>query len=121
MASVVFLRGVNVGGHRTFQPSVFARELADYNVVKVGVAGTFVVRKAVGQATPRAEILRRLPFEAGLMFCKGSDLTALASAGPFPQEASPEDARPFVSALEERPRALPPLPLSQLASGPGHK
>src|SRR4051794_3057989 len=28
MALVVFLRGVNVGGHRTFRPSVLARELS---------------------------------------------------------------------------------------------
>ena len=45
MALVVFLRGVNVGGHRTFRPSVLARELGDYDVVNVGAAGTFVVRQ----------------------------------------------------------------------------
>ena len=45
MALVVFIRGVNVGGHRTFRPSVLARVLSDYGVVNVGAAGTFVVRK----------------------------------------------------------------------------
>jgi hypothetical protein len=45
MALVVFIRGVNVGGHRTFRPSVLARGLSDYGVVNVGAAGTFVVRK----------------------------------------------------------------------------
>jgi hypothetical protein len=29
MALIVFLRGVNVGGHRTFRPSIVARELSD--------------------------------------------------------------------------------------------
>lgn len=48
MASVVFLRGVNVGGHKAFQPSAVARDLADLDVVNIGAAGTFVVRKPVG-------------------------------------------------------------------------
>ena len=42
-ALVVFLRGVNVGGHRTFRPSVVAKELRKFDVVNVGAAGTFVV------------------------------------------------------------------------------
>lgn len=45
MALVVFLRGVNVGGHRTFRPRDLARKLRDYDVVNVGAAGTFVVRQ----------------------------------------------------------------------------
>jgi hypothetical protein len=40
MALVVFIRGVNVGGHRTLRPSVLARGLSDYGVVNVGAAGT---------------------------------------------------------------------------------
>jgi hypothetical protein len=39
VALVVFLRGVNVGGHRTFRPSILARDLSDYEVVNVGAAG----------------------------------------------------------------------------------
>ena len=58
MASVVFFRAVNVGGHQRFQPSILAKQLADFGVVNVGAAGTFVVRQNVGQATLRAEILR---------------------------------------------------------------
>ncbi len=42
---VVFLRGVNVGGHRTFRPSRLAQKLRDFDVVNVGAAGTFVVRQ----------------------------------------------------------------------------
>ena len=34
--------GVNVGGHRTFRPTILARELSAYDVVNVGAAGTFV-------------------------------------------------------------------------------
>ena len=60
MASVVFFRAVNVGGHQKFQPSVLAKKLANFGVVNVGAAGTLVVRKPVNQAALRAEILRRL-------------------------------------------------------------
>jgi hypothetical protein len=42
MALIVFLRGVDVGGHRTFRPSILARELSDHDVVNVGAAGTFI-------------------------------------------------------------------------------
>ena len=51
MALVVFLRGVNVGGHRTFRPSVLAQQLRGYSRVNVGAAVTFVV--AVHPARPR--------------------------------------------------------------------
>ncbi len=57
MALVVFLRGVNVGGHRTFRPSILANELSGYGVVNVGAAGTFVVRKPGLRTKFRAELL----------------------------------------------------------------
>jgi hypothetical protein len=64
MVLVVFLRGVNVGGHRTLRPSVLARELSEYDVVNVGAAGTFIVRKPESRAKFRAALLPKLPFEA---------------------------------------------------------
>ena len=64
MALVVFLRGVNVGGHRRFRPSVLARELSEYDVVNVGAAGTFIVRKPRSRTKFRAALLHKLPFEA---------------------------------------------------------
>src|SRR6266566_4241560 len=63
MALVVFLRGVNVGGHRTFRPSILARQLSDYDVVNVGAAGTFVVRKPGSRTKFRAALLRKQPFD----------------------------------------------------------
>ena len=111
MALVVFLRGVNVGGHKTFQPSVLARELSEFDVVNVGAAGTFVVRKPISQAKLRAELLRRLPFETEIMICTGRDVIDMASNDPFAgQPFGPEVVR-FVSVLARRPRVLPPLPL----------
>ncbi len=69
MPSVVFMRGVNVGGHRPFRSAAFAKELSAFDVVSIGAAGTFVVRNTVSQGALRAEFLRRLPFKAELMIC----------------------------------------------------
>ena len=74
MALVAFLRGVNVGGHRTFRPSILARELSDYDVVNVGAAGTFVVRKPGPRAKFRAALLQKLPFEAAVALCDGREI-----------------------------------------------
>jgi uncharacterized protein (DUF1697 family) len=99
MALVVFLRGVNVGGHRTFRPSVLARALSDYGVVNVGAAGTFVVRKPGSRATFRAALLRKLPFKAEVVLCDGRDLIRLEMEHPFGAEPSRPDIVRFVSIL----------------------
>jgi len=109
MALVVFLRGVNVGGHRTFRPSVLAKELNDYDVVNVGAAGTFVVRKPGARAKFRTELLRRLPFQAEVMICEGRDLIRLETENPFQADRAPDVVR-FVSILSKAnllPRSLP--------------
>ena len=71
MALVVLLRGVNVGGHRTFRPTKLAEQLKHLDAVKNGAAGTFVVRQPVSRAQLRAELARRLPFDAEIMICQG--------------------------------------------------
>src|SRR5512138_1591337 len=88
MALVVFLRGVNVGGHRTFRPSIVARELGEYGVVNVGAAGTFVVRNPGTRSEFRTALLRKLPFEAEIMLCDGRDLMRLETENPFAGEPS---------------------------------
>src|SRR5438445_10862891 len=112
MALVVFLKGVNVGGYRRFRPSLLARKLARYGVINVGAAGTFVVMKPVGQAKLRAELLRRLPFDADIMICSARDVISLASSEPFAGEACGPDIVRFVSVLAKRPRVPPDIPLS---------
>src|SRR5262245_4798648 len=86
MALVVFLRGVNVGGHRRFRPSILAKELSRYDVVNVGAAGTFVVRKPGARAQFLAALLRKLPFEATVVLCDGRDLMRLVTENPFSKE-----------------------------------
>lgn len=112
MAHVVFLRGVNVGGHRTFQPSVLARQLKHFDAVNIGAAGTFVIRKRMNQAELRAELQRRLPFETEVMICTGQDLMTIASGNAFGNESIRPDVVRFVSILAKRPRIVPSLPLS---------
>jgi uncharacterized protein (DUF1697 family) len=112
MTQVVFLRGVNVGGYKTFRPSVLAKQLKDCDVVNIGAAGTFVVRNSISQATLRAELLRRLPFQAEIMICSGRELITAAAENPFRGQPSGPDIVHFVGVLAKRPRGLPELPLS---------
>ena len=117
MALVVFLRGINVGGHRTFRPSILARELRDYDVVNVGAAGTFVVRAPVSRTTLRAALLRKLPFEAEVVLCDGRDVIRLETENPFGGEPSRPDVVRFVSILSKASRARPSTPFELPAGG----
>ena len=110
MALVVFLRGVNVGGHRTFRPSILAKELRDYGVVNVGAAGTFVVRKPGIRAKFRAELLRKLPFETEVVLCDGRDLIRMEMENPFGAEPSRPDFVRFVSILLKADRGMVSIP-----------
>jgi uncharacterized protein (DUF1697 family) len=117
MALVVFLRGVNVGGHRTFRPSVLARELSDYDVVNVGAAGTFVVRRPGSRANFRAALLRKLPFEAHDVLCDGRDLLRLEATNPFATKPRPPDVVRFVSILSKAGAVRASLPVTFPSDG----
>jgi uncharacterized protein (DUF1697 family) len=111
MALVVFFRGINVGGHRRFRPSLVAKELRVYDVVNVGAAGTLVVRKPGSRANFLAELRQKLPFEAEIAFCDGNDLLRLEMENPFGSEPSPPDAVRFLSILSKAGhcKASPPI------------
>jgi uncharacterized protein (DUF1697 family) len=113
MASVVFLRGVNVGGHRTFRPAALAKDMAGYDVVNIGAAGTFVVGKTVGKTALRAAILERLPVEAEIVICPARAVTALAAAEPFPRGSTAAGIKRYVSVTARRPKAPPRFPLDR--------
>ncbi len=112
MALVVFLRGVNVGGHKTFRPSIVAQELGAYDVLNVGAAGTFVVRKPGSRAKFRAALLRKLPFEAHVVLCEGRDLLRLETENPFGTQPSPPDVVRFVSILSKAGAVRAALPVA---------
>jgi uncharacterized protein (DUF1697 family) len=118
MALIVFLRGINVGGHRTFRPSLLAADLAAYDVVNVGAAGTFVVRKPVSRTRFLAELRRKLPFEAAISCCDARDLIRLEMENPFGVEPLNRDVVRFVSILSRASRRKNPLPV---AFPPGEK
>jgi len=117
MALVVFMRGVNVGGHKTFRPAVLARQLNHLDVVNIGAAGTFVVRQAVTRAKLRAEFERRLPFAAEIMICRGREIVDLMSRDFFARSSVRPNIVRFVSVLPRLPRSAPRLPLSLPARG----
>ena len=117
MALVVFLRGVNVGGYRTFRPSVLAEDLRRLEVVNVGAAGTFVIRKTASPATLRAELNRRLPFRTEVMTCSGAGILRLAASDPFADQPARPDIVRFVSVLAKRRQPSPPIPFSVPSTG----
>lgn len=117
MASVVLLRGVNVGGHRTFRPASLAKELSHLDAVSIGAAGTFVIRRRVSHAQLRAEFARRLSFEAEIIICRGHDISTLMSREVCSARAVGPDTVHFVSVLARAPRAAPPVPFDLPATG----
>ncbi len=123
MASVVFLRAINVGKTNRCQPAVVARQLARFNIVNIGAVGTFVVRAEVSESTLRIAIAQKLPFKCEIMICPARDIIRLTEMDPFAQQPSGSDITRFVSVLHKsaegrihrgEPKAsqLPPLPLS---------
>ncbi len=115
MAWVVFLRGVNVGGHKAFRPSAVARALRELDVVSVGAAGTFVVRQRVSRATLRAAMQRALPVATELMLCRAREVQDLHRDSPFARARATGTVTRYVTVLARRPRRSPPLPLRRPA------
>jgi uncharacterized protein (DUF1697 family) len=117
VALVVLLRGVNVGGHRTFRPTTLVQQLKHLDAVNIGAAGTFVIRQPVTRAQLRAELARRLPFDAEIMICQGREIVRLMSQNHFANQPVRPDIVRFVSVLSRRPRSTPSMPLSFPSSG----
>lgn len=111
MALIVFFRGINVGGHRAFRPSVLAKELGAYDAVNVGAAGTLVIRKPGLRANFLAELRRKMPFEATIAFCDGKELIRLERDNPFGTAPRRADVVQFVSILSESGRCRISLPI----------
>ena len=117
MALVVLLRGVNVGGHRTFRPTMLAEQLKHLDAVNIGAAGTFVIRRPVTRAQLRAELASNLPFDAEIMICEGRDIVRLMSHRHFAAQPNRRDIVRFISVLSQRPRSTPSMPVCFPSSG----
>lgn len=110
MALIVFLRGINVGGHRSFRPSALAKSLDACQAVNVGAAGTLLVFRPGFRAKFLAELRQRLPFEAVVALCEGSDLIRLERDNPFGTDPPRADVVRFVSILSRAARRKVSLP-----------
>lgn len=117
MSLVVLLRGVNVGGHRTFRPTTLAEQLKHLDVINIGAAGTLVVRRPITRAELRTELDGRLPFDADVMICDGREIRGLIAADHFAGQAIRSDIVRFVSVLSRSPRSAPPIPMNLPSSG----
>jgi uncharacterized protein (DUF1697 family) len=117
LALVVLLRGVNVGGHRTFRPTTLTQQLKHLDAVNIGAAGTFVIRKPITRAQLRAELAGRLPFAAEIVICPGREIVRMMSQNHFADQPVRTDIVRFVSVLSERPRSAPSTPMRLPPSG----
>jgi hypothetical protein len=86
--------------------------LRHLDAVNIGAAGTFVIRQPVSFTQLRAEITRRLPFNAEIMICRGREITKLMSQDHYADHPLRSDNMRFVTVLARRPRSAPQLPLS---------
>jgi uncharacterized protein (DUF1697 family) len=106
---VLFMRAVNVGGHQTFKPAQLARDLAQFEAVNIGAAGTFVLRRPPSASALAAAVRQRLPFDTDLMICTARDISA--AAADLAALPLVDTARPMLTVLAKRPGTTPPLPL----------
>jgi len=112
MSSVVFLRGVNVGGANRCRPALLAKQLSGFGVVNIGAVGTFVIRKNVNASVLRNAFTKKLSFKCEIMICPAREIIKLASKDPFAQHPSGPNITQFVNVLAKRLCVPPPLPLS---------
>ncbi len=117
VALVVLLRGINVGGHRTFRPTALAQQLKHLDTVNIGATGTFVIRQPITRAELRAELTRWLPFDATIIICEGREIVRLMSQNHFAGQPVGPDIVRFVSVLSQCPRSAPSTPMRFPASG----
>jgi uncharacterized protein (DUF1697 family) len=117
VALVVFLRGINVGGHRTFRPSKLAEELKHLGAVNIGAAGTLVIRRPMTQAQARAAVARELPFVADIVVCQGREIANLLATDPFAGQSVRAEVVRFVSVLSGPPRLKPSTPMQFPSTG----
>jgi uncharacterized protein (DUF1697 family) len=117
VALVVLLRGLNVGGHRTFRPTTLAGQLQHLDAVNIGAAGTLVIRQPISRAELRVQVARRLPFEAEIVICQGREIVRLMSHDFFARHPPRPDIVRFVSILSRRPRSAPRLPITLPSRG----
>jgi hypothetical protein len=108
-----FLRGVNVGGARPLKSKEFAQRLADFGVVSVGAAGTFVALRPASPGALRRAIEAALPEPTEIMLVSADELRRLLAPRGAEWDHPPEGTRRFVSFLAQAPVHAPTLPIHE--------
>jgi uncharacterized protein (DUF1697 family) len=115
MKSVVFLRGINVGGANLCKPAQLAKRLKKFEVVNIGAVGTFVVRENVSESTLRKSIAVQLAKAFGvkceIMICPAKAIVDLVRRDPFARQPSGPTITRFVNVLHKPLRKRPSIPL----------
>jgi len=117
MATVVFLKAANVGGHNRFKPAELVKSMAEFGLVNLGAAGTFIFKKRMSESKVRSELQKRLSFETEMMICDGKEL--LDCAAKVPDAGAPEtkDFRRYFTIMLKPPASVPKLPLARPDNG----
>jgi hypothetical protein len=96
---------------------MLAERLKQLDAVNIGAAGTFVIRRPISRGQLRAELARRLPFDAEIAICQGREIVRLMSQNHFADQPVRPDIVRFVSVLFKRPRSTPSTPMSLPSPG----
>jgi uncharacterized protein (DUF1697 family) len=94
------------------RPTTLAAQLERFEVVNIGAAGTFVVRRPVRRAQLHSEFARRLPFHAEIVICQGRDILEMVSRDVFSSHPARPDIVRFVSVLSRSVRSTPSMPMT---------
>jgi uncharacterized protein (DUF1697 family) len=110
VASVVFLRAINVGGANLCKPAQLAKQLKKFDVVNIGAVGTFVVHGNVNDSALRkalaGQLAKSFRIKCEIMIASGNALIRVASKNPFAHVPSGPEITRFMSVLHK------PLPSS---------
>lgn len=96
---------------------MLARQLRHLDVVNIGAAGTFVIRRPVTRSNLRAELDSKLPAGTEIIICEGREIVRLMSAGHFANQPTRQDLVRFVTVLSRRPRSAVSMPMTFSDSG----
>jgi uncharacterized protein (DUF1697 family) len=91
---------------------VLARELAAYDVVNVGAAGTLVVWRPGRRVQFLSELRRKLPFQTDIASCDARDLIRLEANDPFGSQPAAPDTVRFMSVLLKPASNIVSLPIA---------
>lgn len=117
MGLVVLLRGVNVGGTRSFKPSQLPDAVPEFQMTNLGAAGTYVIAGDPDPEDVRARILDALPFETEVLLVAGDRLQRLIEEDPL-DAAGGQELKRYLTVLATPPASIPPLPVDRPEEGP---